>query len=184
MVRVFPHARPSSTTVATEAVLSKPRRILGFNPAVGRGYVVSMDQRHHPEFLFIDTPSHPNLQMVCSRIIDEQGENIAANNALKATDRPLVGDLTCEDMTFRFIIRFVCPQSNPELLGLLERVYFEGEYAAKYGMLVVIPAIQGTRMESLWGSSSTRRGGRCEELSYEIIDKWIEGIARDDSSPY
>jgi hypothetical protein len=171
--------------MTTADILSKPRRILGFNPAVGRGYVVSMDQRSGPEFLFLDTPSHPNLQMVCGHIIDQHAKDIAAKVTATARDRPTVGDVNCDGLTFRFFIRFVSPESNAKLLELLENVYIEDEdFKAKHGMIVMIPAMQGTRMESLWGSSSCRRGRVCTDISKESLDRWIEGIACDDNRPF
>jgi hypothetical protein len=54
-----------------------PKPVLGFDPSIGRGFVYSTDQTSlgKPEYLFLDTPGDPDLQILCSRIITKYSHN-------------------------------------------------------------------------------------------------------------
>ena len=154
----------------------QPRRILGFNASVGRGWVFSTDQSrsHRPEFLFIDTPSHPNLQMVCSRIIDQHGEDLVAASA--SNKQPLrIHDVGCEGLQFSFAIRFVCSKKDPKLKRSLEDVYFEGRTMAKHGIMVMVPAMHSV----IWGPGR----GLPVKKTEQDVDRWIEEVALCDTCP-
>jgi hypothetical protein len=159
--------------------MDKPRRILGFNTCFGRGWVVSTDQSrlHRPEFIFVDTPSHPNLQMVCSRIIDKHGNDIVRHAAVgKSSDDIGIHDLRCEGLTFSFAFRFVCPKKDTERQRRLENVYLEGKTTAKHGIVVMVPVMHNI----FWGFHGR---GVPVKMTKQEVDRWIDEVAAGDSCP-
>ena len=176
MVASFLPSFRSKKTAPLDTMTIKHRRVLGFNTESGRGWVFSTDQSrvHQPEILFLDTPSHPNLQMVCSRIIDQHGKDVAC--LAKTTDAIGIHDISCEGLTFSFAMRFVCPDKDAKLKRRLDEVYFEGQTSAKHGIVVMVPFMNNV----LWGFQEL---GMPSKMTRGEVDQWIEEVAMIDACP-
>jgi hypothetical protein len=167
-----------------------PKRVLGFDPSLGRGFVYSTDQTQegHPEFLFLDTPGDPDLQLICSMIITRHSDDTSTIFHRSRTLDDAVA--ICEEevakhLTLNFVSRYFnpnCPDDLP-LKQLLEEVYFEGK-KLPHGIIVMIPAMHHHHcnaddqagLAKLWGS-----GGYDfpNDLTKGSLDIWIELVCID-----
>lgn len=163
-----------------------PRRVLGFNCATGRGFVYSIDQSklHRAEILFLDTPPHPNLQMVCSRIIDQMENKGSMVVGPTDVDTAFKSSVWCEGLEFKFAKRFI--EKGSALHTYLQSVYFEKRSPATHGIVVMVPAMQGTSLEGLWGGGNSGPVGNrhASRVSAMELDEWIERQAMEDSCPF
>lgn len=150
-------------------VVTPPKRVLGFDPSLGRGFVYSTDQTPlgRPEFLFLDTPGNPDLQILCSMIITKYTRNRNSNaddtSAFVANLRRLSADDDNDDdydddgvdgstlisdeevaphLTLTFATRYINPNRPHDLplKKLIEDIYFDGRDLT-YGIIVKIPAM-------------------------------------------
>lgn len=169
-----------------------PKRVLGFDPSLGRGFVYSTDQTQQgrPEFLFLDTPGDPDLQLLCSLIITKHSNNSSAISS--QDDVSFVEEEIERHLTMSFVTRFVnpsCPGDFP-LKRLLEDVYFEGR-SLTHGVVVMVPTMDHRRnmaadddatktptsgLATLWGSGGYDFPAK---VTKESLDMWIELVCID-----